>query len=306
MEEIIQVKTISEFHRLYNLPKPLHPLISLVDYAEMYKGGTIKCWSQSFYSIALKKNVLGKFNYGQLPYDFDEGLMSFFAPGQILNIKFNDELPGQEPSGWILLIHPDFLWNTTLAKTIKQYEYFGYAINEALFLSDEEEYNMGILLDNIREEYSKNMDDFSKKIIISQIELLLNYADRYYKRQFITRERSNHELLTKFEELLELYFNEKNDRQRVLPTVQYFSEKLNKTPDYLSSVLKNTTGNNTSQHIQLKLIEVAKLKLSTTALTVSEIAYDLGFEQPQSLSKLFKKVTQQTPLEFRSLYQRHM
>ena len=306
MEEIIQVKTISEFHRLYNLPKPLHPLISLVDYAEMYKGGTIKCWSQSFYSIALKKNVLGKFNYGQLPYDFDEGLMSFFAPGQILNIKFNDELPGQEPSGWILLIHPDFLWNTTLAKTIKQYEYFGYAINEALFLSDEEEYNMGILLDNIREEYSKNMDDFSKKIIISQIELLLNYADRYYKRQFITRERSNHELLTKFEELLELYFNEKNDRQQVLPTVKYFSDKLNKTPDYLSSVLKNTTGNNTSQHIQLKLIEVAKLKLSTTALTVSEIAYDLGFEQPQSLSKLFKKVTQQTPLEFRSLYQRHM
>lgn len=305
MEEIIQVKTISEFHRLYNLPKPLHPLISLVDYAEMYKGGTIKCWSQSFYSIALKKNVLGKFNYGQLPYDFDEGLMSFFAPGQILNIKFNDELPGQEPSGWILLIHPDFLWNTTLAKTIKQYEYFGYAINEALFLSDEEEYNMGILLDNIREEYSKNMDDFSKKIIISQIELLLNYADRYYKRQFITRERSNHELLTKFEELLELYFNDKNDRQQVLPTVKYFSEKLNKTPDYLSSVLKNTTGSNASQHIQLKLIEVAKLKLSTTALTVSEIAYDLGFEQPQSLSKLFKRVTRQTPLEFRNLYQQN-
>ncbi|MDM1296877.1 AraC family transcriptional regulator [Sphingobacterium sp. N143] len=305
MEEIIQVKTISEFHRLYNLPKPLHPLISLVDYAEMYKSGTIKCWSQSFYSIALKKNVLGKFNYGQLPYDFDEGLMSFFAPGQILNIKFNDELPGQEPSGWILLIHPDFLWNTTLAKTIKQYEYFGYAINEALFLSDEEEYNMGILLDNIREEYSKNMDDFSKKIIISQIELLLNYADRYYKRQFITRERSNHELLTKFEELLELYFNDKNDRQQVLPTVKYFSEKLNKTPDYLSSVLKNTTGSNASQHIQLKLIEVAKLKLSTTALTVSEIAYDLGFEQPQSLSKLFKRVTRQTPLEFRNLYQQN-
>src|SRR5690606_18362832 len=306
MEEIIQVKTISEFHRLYNLPKPLHPLISLVDYAEMYNGVTVKCWSQSFYSIALKKNVLGKFNYGQLPYDFDEGLMSFFSPGQILNIKFNDDLPRQEPSGWILLIHPDFLWNTTLAKTIKGYEYFGYAINEALFLSEREEDSMGILLDSILEEYSRNMDDFSKRIIISQIELLLNYADRYYKRQFITRERSNHELLTRFEELLELYFNETNDRERVLPTVQYFSEKLNKTPDYLSSVLKNTTGSNASQHIQFKIIEVAKLKLSTTTLTVSEIAYNLGFEQPQSLSKLFKKVTRQTPLEFRSLYQRHM
>src|SRR5690606_41268407 len=185
------------------------------------------------------------------------------------------------------------------------YEYFGYAINEALFLSEKEEDSVRILLDSIREEYSKNMDDFSKKIIISQIELLLNYADRYYKRQFITRERNNHELLTRFEELLELYFNETNDRQQVLPTVKYFSDKLNKTTDYLTSVLKNTTGNNASQHIQLKLIEVAKIKLSTTALTVSEIAYDLGFEQPQSLSKLFKRVTRQTPLEFRNLYQQN-
>ncbi|HLV46420.1 MAG TPA: helix-turn-helix domain-containing protein [Flavobacterium sp.] len=305
MQEIIQINTISEFHRLYNLPKPLHPLISLVDYAEMYNSITVKCWSQSFYSIALKKNVLGKFNYGQLPYDFDEGLMSFFAPGQVLNITFNDELPKQQPSGWILLVHPDFLWNTTLAKKIKGYEYFGYAINEALFLSEKEEDSVRILLDSIREEYSKNIDDFSKKIIISQIELLLNYADRYYKRQFITRERNNHELLTRFEELLELYFNETSDKERGLPTVQYFSEKLNKTPDYLSSVLKNTTGSNASQHIQHKIIEMAKLKLSTTTLTVSEIAYELGFEQPQSLSKLFKKNTNKTPLEFRHLYQWH-
>jgi AraC family transcriptional regulator, transcriptional activator of pobA len=204
--------------------------------------------------------------------------------------------------GWILLIHPDFLWNTPLAKAIKQYEYFNYSANEALFLSEKEEVIIGHIIQNIQQEYHSNIDKFSQGIIISQIETLLNYADRFYQRQFITRKVTNHKTLDRLEETLSDYFNSGNSLSKGLPTVQYIASTLNISPSYLNGLLKALTGHSTQQYIQNKLIEKAKEKLSTTTLSVSEIAYELGFEHPQSFSKLFKIKTKLSPLQFRQSF----
>lgn len=186
-----------------------------------------------------------------------------------------------------------------MAKNIRKYEYFDYSVSEALFLSEKEEAVLNNIVQNIKQEYHSNIDKFSQRIIISQIETLLNYAERFYQRQFITRQIANHGLLTRLDDLLTDYFDKENLMEKGLPTVQYISESLNVSPNYLRSLLKVLTGQNTQQHIHDKLIEKAKEKLSTTDLSVSEIAYDLGFEHPQSFSKLFKSKTALSPLEFR-------
>lgn len=202
----------------------------------------------------------------------------------------------------MLFIHSDFLWNTPLAKKIKQYEYFGYAANEALFLSDKEETMMNGIIDNIRNEYNANIDKFSQDVIIAQLELLFTYAQRFYERQFITRNITNHQILSKLEAILGNYFNNEDLVSKGLPTVQFVADSLNISSKYLGSLLKQLTGQTTQQHIHEKLIEKAKEKLSTTELSVSEIAYELGFEHSQSFSKLFKTKTNQSPLEFRSSF----
>ena len=199
----------------------------------------------------------------------------------------------------MLLIHPDFLWNTPLAKRIKKYEYFDYSINEALFLSEKEENTIIGIMHNIQNEYHSNIDKFSQNIIISQIEVLLNYSERFYHRQFITRKITNHKVLDSLEEILTEYFNSDELTGKGLPTVQYIAGQLNVSPNYLSSLLKVLTGQSTQQHIHNKLIEKAKEKLSTTDLSISEIAYELGFEHSQSFSKLFKSKTNISPMEFR-------
>ncbi|WP_317132458.1 helix-turn-helix domain-containing protein [Pseudobacter ginsenosidimutans] len=204
--------------------------------------------------------------------------------------------------GWMLFIHPDFLWNTPLAKKIKQYEYFSYSTNEALFLSDKEETIMNGIIDNIRYEYNANIDKFSQDVIIAQLELLFTYAQRFYERQFITRKVTNHQILSRLEMLLSEYFNSNDLISKGLPTVQFVSDSLNISPSYLRSLLKTLTGQSTQQHIHDKLIEKAKEKLSTTELSVSEIAYELGFEHLQSFSKLFRAKTKQTPSEFRQSF----
>ena len=206
--------------------------------------------------------------------------------------------PGKR-TGWMLLIHPDFFWNTPLAKTIKQYEYFGYSVNEALFLSDKEESIIIGILQNIQQEYHSNIDKFSQDIIISQIEVLLNYSERFYHRQFLTRKITNNKILNRLEEILSEYFNSDDIVVNGLPTVQHIAEDLNVSPNYLSGLLKVLTGQSTQQHIHDKLIEKAKEKLSTTNLSVSEIAFELGFEHSQSFSKLFKSKTKFSPMEFR-------
>jgi len=301
MANPIRIKSISEFHRLRGLPQPEHPLISVVDYAAIsnnVEGNVIF----DFYSISIKRGVAGKMIYGQQEYDFDEGIMYFIAPNQVFGRIETNKNTVSKPSGWILLIHPDFLWNTPLAKTIRHYEYFGYAVNEALFLSEKEEATIKDIIKNIQQEYHSNIDKFSQSIIISQIETLLNYAERFYHRQFITRKITNHQILDRVEALLADYFNKEDLPEKGLPTVQYIATALNVSPNYLSSMLKVLTGQSTQQHIHDKLIEKAKEKLSTTDLSVSEIAYELGFEHPQSFSKLFKTKTNLSPLGFRQSF----
>ncbi|HWV73557.1 MAG TPA: helix-turn-helix transcriptional regulator [Pseudosphingobacterium sp.] len=294
--------TISEFHKMSGLPKPEHPLVSLVDYGlvEYQTDEKEITWVQNFYSIGLKRNIQGKFRYGQQQYDFDEGLMSFVAPGQLVHLIA--EKPTIKPTGLLLFIHPDFLWNTSLAKKIKQYEFFGYAVNEALFMSDKEENIITDMMQNIQREYHSNIDKFSENIIIAQIELLLNYCERFYQRQFITRKKSSHQVLERLETILDDFFDNNSLINKGLPTAQHIAGLLNVSPNYLGSLLKVLTGQTTQQHIHNKLIEKAKERLSTTNLSVSEIAYELGFEHPQSFSKLFKTKTKVSPMEFRQSF----
>lgn len=295
----IRIKSISEFHRLRGLPQPEHPLISVVDFANMNLPQEDDSIVSSYYTVSIKRGV-GKMFYGQQEYDFDEGVMYCMAPNQVLRVAPAD--PATKRSGWILLIHPDFLWNTSLAKAIKQYEYFDYSVNEALFLSEKEEAIVTNIIKNIQQEYHSNIDKFSQSIIISQIETLLNYGERFYQRQFITRKITNHQILDRLEKLLSDYFNSDEVSTKGLPTVQHLADALNISPGYLSSLLKVLTGQSTQQHIHEKLIEKAKEKLSTTVLSVSEIAYELGFEHSQSFSKLFKTKTNLSPLEFRQSF----
>lgn len=286
-------KTISEFHRYLDLSAPQHPLISVVDVGTVphSRGEEMQQMVFDFYSISVKRMHNFKAKYGQHPFDFNEGIMSFMAPGQVFSIGIADKGEQAEKSGWVIYIHPDLIWNTSLAKTIKQYDFWDYSLHEGLFLSEKEETTITTLIQNIEQEHRANIDQFSKPIIISHIETLLNYAHRFYHRQFITRELANHQILERLETLLANY--------QGLPTVAYLAGELNISAKYLSSMLKVLTGQNTQQHIHEKLVEKAKQKLSTTNLSVSEIAYELGFEHLQSFSKLFKAKTNLSPLEFR-------
>lgn len=292
-----RIKSITEIHRLMDLPKPNHPLVSIIDLKGLKADPDINAVIFDLYVVSMKRGC-NKLIYGQQRYDFDEGLMAFMSPGQIL--RGEDGGVPHNLEGWMLFIHPDFLWGTSLAKKIKKYEYFDYSANEALFLSDKEEGIINGIIENIKQEYQSNIDKFSQEIIISHIETLLNYADRFYQRQFITRKITGHTLLDKLEDILNDYFNQDNLITQGLPSVQYISNALNVSPSYLGSTLKQLTGQSTQQHIHNKLIDKAKEKLSTTDLSVSEIAYELGFEHSQSFSKLFKAKTNQSPLEFRA------
>lgn len=302
-KQIYKFNSIAEFHKMSGLPRPEHPFVSLLDYGmvDYQTDETEISWMQNFYSVGLKRNIQGKFKYGQQQYDFDEGLMTFVAPKQVVSITI-DKTQTVKPSGLLLFIHPDFLWNTNLAKAISKYEFFGYNVNEALFMSEKEEMVITDILKNIQREYHSAIDKFTQNIIIAQIEQLLGYCERFYQRQFITRAKTNHQILAKVESILENYFNDDNIIEKRTPTAQYLAEQLNLSPNYLGSLLKSLTGNSTQTHIHEKLIEKAKEKLSTTNLTVSEIAYELGFEHSQSFSKLFKSKTKVSPLEFRASF----
>ncbi|WP_405604188.1 helix-turn-helix domain-containing protein [Polaribacter sp. Asnod1-A03] len=303
ISKIEHIKTISEFHRLRGLPQPEHPLISVVDYSMIKRPANIGDLNLilDFYQISIKRGINAKMKYGQQEYDFDEGVMFFGAPNQVFKIKPNRNST-EKRSGWILFIHPNFFWNTSLAKAIKQYDFFAYSVNEALWLSKNEETTINSIVQNIYTEYHSNLDRFSKQIIISQIETLLNYSERFYNRQFITREKANHQILERLEKLLNNYFNDDNLINRGLPTVQFVAKQLNVSPSYLGSFLRVLTGQNTQQHIHNKLIEKAKEKLSISDLSISEIAYELGFEYSQSFSKLFKEKTRLSPSEFRKSF----
>jgi len=292
------IKSVTEVHRLMELPKPHHPLVGIIDLSEKPESD-INSVTFDLYVISMKRGC-NKLLYGQQIYDFDEGLMAFFSPGQILRGEENGPPPNLK--GWMLFIHPDFLWNTPLAKKIKQYEFFGYSANEALFLSDKEENTINSIIKNIQDEYHSNIDKFSQDIIVSHIETLLNYAERFYQRQFITRKITNHRILNRVEDLLADYFGNEKPAEIGMLSVDHMAENLNMSPKYLSSLLKQLTGLTAQQHIQAKLLEKAKEKLSGSELSISEIAFNLGFEHSQSFSKFFKTKTQLSPIEFRKSF----
>jgi len=294
----LKFESISNAHRAFGLDKPKHPLISVINGAhdQVDMNGFRQNHVLSFYKISYKPKLSGKLKYGQTYYDFDGGGLLFASPGQVIGSNDND---GSVCSAYTLLIHPDFFLGYPLAKTIKQYGFFSYSANETLHLSDEEREIILSIFSMIEDELNSRIDDFSHNVVIAQIELLLNYANRFYKRQFITRKAASNDLLQKLETLLDDYFNNETSLSKGIPTVGYLAEHLNLTPSYLSDMLRSLTGQNAQQHIHDKLIEKAKEKLSTTRLSVSEVAYTLGFEHSQSFSKLFKTKTNLSPLEFR-------
>ncbi len=251
----------------------------------------------NLYSIFLKKNITGKLKYGQSHYDFDEGVLGMTAPGQLMSIQ--DQYEAQ---GWWLIFHPDFIQGYPLTKSINKYGFFSYHVNEALHLSAQEEALMESIFHNIAQEYNTSIDVHSQDVMISQLALLLNYTNRYYGRQFITRKNANQTLVSQFEDLLSGYFMTGQAETNGLPNVRYFADLLNVSSHYLSDMLRKHTGKNTQQHIQDKLIEKAKEDLSVTDLSVSEIAFRLGFEHAQSFSKLFKRKTGHAPLEYRQSF----
>ncbi len=296
-------KTIGEYHKMAGLPKPEHPLISVINIGELKRPiaeGPISLIFD-FYSISLKRMPEMKFKYGQESCDFDEGVLFCMAPGQVFGFEITKTIE-HPPSGWMIFVHPDFLWNTPLAKTIRQHEYFNYSVNEALYLSEKEESMLTVLAQQMAQEYHANIDKFSQSVIIAQLELMLTYTERFYQRQFITRKITSHQLLSRLEDLLESYFDSGALAKQGLPSVTYIAETLNVSPGYLGGTLKSLTGMSTQQHLHHKLIELAKEKLSTTNLSVSEIAYELGFEHLQSFSKIFKTKTSLSPLEFRQSF----
>lgn len=299
------INSISEFHRLVSLPEPLHPLVSVVRVAAM-RFDNIVAWehfSLNFYCISLKRGIVGKVKYGQQYYDYDKGLMTFIAPKQIqaLNAPHDETLGPESGAGYALLFHPAFLYKHPLATTIKNYGFFSYAVNEALHLSEKEENNIKEIFEKIDAE-CQHIDRHTQDIILSQIDLLLNYSNRFYERQFITRKAVNHDVLTRMETLLNTYFDHEKSLENGLPSVEFLAGQLNLSPHYLSDLLRSLTGQSAQQHIQEKLIEKAKEFLTVTNLSVAEIAYQLGFEYPQSFNKLFKKKMNISPLAFRQTF----
>lgn len=297
---INHIQSISQLVRVLGFPAPLHPLITLVDYdnvsIEMFpKGQKV---SLDFYKISFKPTFTGHIKYGKGYYDFEEGGLAFLKPKQIVFPP--DDIESYE--GIALYFHPDFIRNYPLGKSINQYGFFSYDVSEALFLSAKEKEIIANLFTSIATELANNIDNFSQDVLVSQVELLLNYSNRFYNRQFITRKAVNNEMITSLDKLLDTYFEEGNSLKYGLPSVKYISTELNLSQRYLSDMLSSLTGLNTQQYIQNAIIEKAKEKLSNTNLSVSEIAYQLGFEHSQSFSKLFKTKTDVSPLEFRQSF----
>jgi len=297
-QEVIHIKSLQEYYRSVGLVGLKHPLMSVFQF-ENFQGIDVEKvvkFTFDFYFISLKINYKCKSQYGQTRYDFDEGLMGFTAPKQVHTIDNNFVSPTQ---GWSILIHPDFLRGYSLGSKIKEYGYFEYSVNEALILSETEEHEMLQLFVNINREYHLPIDTFSQDVLVSQLDLLLTLCNRYYNRQFITRKIPNSNLLSRVESILNESILNNTGSENELINVAQLADKLNISPQYLSDMLRQHTGQTALQHIHDKVIEKAKELLTTTDLSVSEIAYQLGFEYSQSFSKLFKSKTNFSPLEFR-------
>lgn len=304
------IKSVSQYHHLLGLPPPEHPHFSVIemDSVKFLEQASPLTLTYEFYIIFLERDP-GKFTYryGQRPVslavapaeqDFETSWLFFMAPGQVLGVEHHKpEADGQ--SGWAILLHPDYLWKTRLAKAITEYEFFHYSSNEALHLAPQEEKKVVSIIRNIQDEYTTRIDRYSQEVVLAELDLLFTHVTRFYNRQFVTRKITHHGVLERLEKLLNSYFNSPQLPQQGLPTVQYISSNLHISPTYLRALLKSLTGLNTQEHIHRKLIEQAKEKLATTELSVSQIAYELGFEHAPSFSKFFKSKTHCSPINFR-------
>jgi AraC-like DNA-binding protein len=303
MSTIFEINTISQAHQSVGLPAPKHPLVSVVrsvDFKPTVNFQGLKVIN-NLYQITLKQLGCGNLMYGKNSYDYEEGTLVFTSPGQVT--IFEGEMPDDSSGdkGWILAFHPDLIRKSKLSDKMDEYSFFHYDVNEALHLSDEELKTIEDLLEKIVKEYSQNLDKHSQNLIISNIELLLDYCMRFYDRQFYTRTNINVDFVSKFERLLKSYY-EKDDKDDLgLPTVQYLAQKLNFSANYLSDLLKKETGKTAQEHIHLFVINKAKNSLLNSNSSISEIGYSLGFEYPQHFSNLFKSKTGMSPSEFRSL-----
>lgn len=299
MSSIIHLKSISEINSFINVDTR-HPLVSVVDFSKGYENlPTGTRISADFYSLMFKNHCANHIKYGRQSLDFQDGSLICIAPKQV--IEMNDETSEKtDPAGWGLFFHPDLLRGTALGETIDNYTFFSYETNEALHLSDKEKHILADCIHKIESELQENIDHHSQTLIVSNIELLLNYCLRYYGRQFITRKANNTSVVGQIERILKAYFTSENIKENGLPSVKYLAEQVHLSPNYLSDLLKKETGMNTQDHIHYYLIEEAKNILTQTNQSASEIAFALGFEYPQYFSKLFKQKTGFTPLQYRN------
>ncbi|WP_420401698.1 helix-turn-helix domain-containing protein [Flagellimonas sp.] len=301
MGDIIKIDSISQVHDFFQLPKPKHPLVSVLpitDEMTNYNYGD-HSYIFGFYQISLKSGISGYLTYGRSSYDFQEGTMVFMKPNQIVKVENNQAYKGA--SGWTLLFHPDLIQRSELGKLINSYSFFNYETNEALHISEEEKNALTDLVHKLEQEYSLNLDKHSQELIISNIDLLLKYCKRYYDRQFFTRTNLNKDLISQFEQIIATYYNSDKARGLGVLTVNFCANKMHMSPNYLGDLIKNETGISAKEHIQEYLIQNAKTKILSTNKSISEIAYDFGFEYPQSFNKLFKSRTGFTPTQYREL-----
>lgn len=301
MNEIIRIKSINDVHRLFELKKPRHPLVSVIqidDRITNFDYGDYK-YIFDFYQVNLKQGFSGSMNYGRNSYDFDEGTLTFIKPNQTIQIENQDEIKGS--SGWTLLFHPDLIRKSELGRTIENYSFFNYDLNEALHLSESERNSITDLVVKIQEEYNQNIDKHSQELIIANIEMLLKYSKRFYDRQFFTRTNLNQDLLSQFNKVVRTYYNSENPIESGVLSVKECAKQLNLSVNYLGDLIKSETGRSAKDQINDYVIEKAKNQLLGSNESVSQIAYSLGFEYPQGFNKLFKTKVGISPSEYRNL-----
>lgn len=300
MKDILNLETVSDYgQRVGHFSQ--HPLVAVIDLSEhsYLPGARAKALRFGFYAVFLKQGQNCVLRYGRKTYDYQDGTLLFMAPGQVVDISGDG--PDYQPSGHVVLFHPDILYGTPLAKTIKGYSFFSYEVHEALHLSDKERQ---IIIDCFRKiafELDQGVDKHSKKLIVSNLDLFLNYCNRFYDRQFITRDVENSGILERFTAALDSYIHSGMARDNGLPSVGYFADFLHLSPNYFGDLVKKETGTSAQEHIQSKLIEIAKERIFDPEASVSQIAYDLGFSYPQHFSRLFKRKVGQSPNAFRNM-----
>lgn len=297
---IIHVKTISEAHQMFQLPCPKHPLVSVFRHSDLVipEGFTYQSFTTEMYMIGLKEKQVAKVKYGREDYDFQEGTVLFIAPNQVFSFNAVDFSKCEDE--WTLMFHPDFIANTNLGKEIDNYHFFNYESNEALHVSEDEKIALNTIITKIEKEYYQLIDRHTQEIICVNIESLLKYSQRFYARQFITRKKSSNNYIVNFEKYLKNYFSE-NLIHKGLPSVKQCGKALHISPHYLSDLLKEETGKNAKEHIDLFIIKKAKIKLQNKDLSISDIAYELGFKYPNHFSKFFRSKTGLSPSQYKSL-----